>query len=208
MGLFAFYPYRNARLKLSTYQGLGIGWLFITTLLCLAPMGYAQVLEKDPSLEGVPGNNNNPILAPLNPTASSPGNFYPEPSQQQSSSQPRPSNPVPSPKIILKGNVTTLDSALIQEKGLVDWYGWYMSCREYLIYSGGFRCPIGTMIRFNRNGQMTALTNDFACRVSVAQKLFPLPRQTKLDAILLPVRSAKAPPASPEELYQRLKGGD
>ncbi|MBY0403842.1 MAG: hypothetical protein K2X66_08075 [Cyanobacteria bacterium] len=207
MGLFAVYPYRKKSLKLSTHRALCLGWLLLLCLLFLVPVSYTQVLEKDPSLEGTPRNNSNNNLPPLNPTVSSPGNFYSDPSQQRPSNA-SPPNTSPSPKIILKGNVTTLDTAMIQEKDLVDWYGWYMSCREYLIYSGGFRCPIGTMIRFNRNGQMTALSNDFACRVSVAQKLFPLPKQTKLDAILLPVRSAKAPPASPEELYQRLKGGD
>jgi hypothetical protein len=120
---------------------------------------------------------------------------------------PNPPNPkTPSPKITLKGNITTLDTALIQEADTVDWYGWYMACRKYLILTGGIQCPVGTKIRFNKGGLMTPYSNDTDCIQSVLSKRFPLPTNTKLEGVILPVRSSRVPPASPQELYNLLKG--
>lgn len=172
---------------------------FTALLLSLLSVGTlfasAQVLEEDPLLKAHPPKQS---TYPNQPSYGQP------PINQQDASGIRAS----SNKMVLKGNVTTLDTAMIQEKDIVDWYGWYMACRQYLVQTGGIQCSIGTMIRFNRNGYMTALTAEPACILSVSQKVFPLPRNTKVDGILLPVRSARSAPASPDELYRYLKGGN
>jgi hypothetical protein len=108
---------------------------------------------------------------------------------------------------ILKGNIVSLDAAILEEKGTVDWYGWYMACRQYLIRAGGLNCRIGTMIRFDRSGMMTALSSDLPCVYSVSQKRFALPPNTAVEGIILPVRSGRAQPATPEELHRYLQGG-
>ena len=113
--------------------------------------------------------------------------------------------PVKEKPLVLRGNVTTLDDAIVQEKETVNWYGWYLSCRQYLGENGGLSCPLGTMIRFNKNGVTQAMSQDPACIISAAQKYFPLPPNTKLTAILLPVRSGQKPPASPQELLQQIR---
>lgn len=107
-----------------------------------------------------------------------------------------------SSKIILKGSVTTLENAIIQEKDRVDWYQWYLSCRTYLAQSGGFACPIGTLIQFNKNGTTQTNSTNPVCIQSVISKRFPLPKTTQLRAVILPVRSGAAPPAPPSELYR------
>lgn len=169
---------------------------FLTTALVCASMcvmtgpGFAQQLEEDPSL--VPLHQNKPTIH-----GNTQENRNPAHSGTFSTGGSR---------TVLKGNITTLDTALVQEKDTVDWYGWYMACREYLLATGGLNCSIGALIRFNRNGQMTSLTPEPGCMMSVARKRFPLPPETKLDAIILPVRSGKARPATPEELYYYLKG--
>lgn len=101
--------------------------------------------------------------------------------------------------------VKTLQQAMEDEKGDVNWYAWYMAARAYLARAGGLRCALGTPIRFYRNGSVEASTFDPVCLASVAGRHFPLPAKTKLDVLILPVRAGEAPPASPEELYSRVK---
>jgi hypothetical protein len=148
----------------------------------------AQMLEPDPVVEDM---KKPPIPPPNVPGA---------PAQPSSTSK------TPTPKITLKGNITTLDTALIQEADTVDWYGWYMACRKYLILTGGIQCSVGTKIRFNRGGLMTPYSSDPDCVQSVLSKRFPLPTNTKLEGVILPVRSSRVPPASLQELYNLLKG--
>jgi hypothetical protein len=104
---------------------------------------------------------------------------------------------------VLTGEVS-VESAMVMEQD-VDWYAWYLAARRHVAEHGGFSdCPLGTMIRFHKNGYVEALSNKPACRFSAALKRFPLPADSRLKAILLPVRSGKLPPASPTELYQHL----
>ena len=105
---------------------------------------------------------------------------------------------------VLKASVKTLDAA-IREEAHVDWYSWYMAARNYLSVTGGLQCKLNTPIKFHRNGRIEASTRDAYCLQSVAFKQFGLPKNTALDAVILPVRSGSAPPASKEELYQLIR---
>jgi len=109
---------------------------------------------------------------------------------------------------MITGQVQTLQQAIISESGTVDWYGWYLSARDYLGRMGGLQCALGTPIKFYRNGRIEALTFSPVCQASVAGRVFPLPAKTKLDAIILPVRPGEGPPATPEEIYSRVNGGN
>jgi hypothetical protein len=179
---------KHSAIKIKSNTRIHSHWLtFLLGILMISqtmPL-MAQMLEPDPVLEEM---KKPPITSPSPPTQK----------KTESKSQ--------SPKITLKGNITTLDTALIQEADTVDWYGWYMGCRKYLILTGGIQCPVGTKIRFNRGGLMTPYSNDSDCIQSVLSKRFPLPTNTKLEGIILPVRSSRVPPASPQELYNLLKG--
>lgn len=109
-----------------------------------------------------------------------------------------------SQKITLTGKVQTLQDAIASETD-VNWYAWYLACRAYLSQSGGLHCSIGTEIKFFRNGRMMPLTSDPVCLASATGRRFPLPQQTQLDALILPVRNGKAPPVSRDELYDRIQ---
>ncbi len=108
---------------------------------------------------------------------------------------------------VLKGRIQTLDLAIEAESGIVDWYGWYMACREYLMMTGGFQCPKGTIIRFYKNGKIKAQSNLPMCRMSAQIKHFPLPQTTQLKALELPIRgdALQVPPASEAELLKQVK---
>lgn len=106
---------------------------------------------------------------------------------------------------LITGKVETLQQAIESEKDTVDWYGWYLSAREYISRNGGLRCSLGTPIKFYRNGRIEALTFDTACVGSVLGKRFPLPESTRLDALILPVRPGHGPPASESEIYSRIR---
>jgi hypothetical protein len=118
--------------------------------------------------------------------------------------QTQDNTPSPEHPLVLNAKVQTLQQAIESERFLVDWYAWYLSLREYLSRSGGLHCPLGTPIKFYRNGRMEAMSDEPRCRISVATRSFLLPPQTRLDAILLPVRRGTAPPASRNELYTRI----
>jgi hypothetical protein len=126
------------------------------------------------------------------------GNVYKEqsgfPSQQ------------PKGEPMLKIQVKTYQEAVILEKNTVDWYAWYLAVRSYLNQTGGLNdCVLGTPIKIYKQGRIEALSPDPICRVSVGWRKFPLPRNTQLDALILPVRSGKLPPASPDELQNRIQ---
>ncbi|MGE0199656.1 MAG: hypothetical protein AB7P76_01670 [Candidatus Melainabacteria bacterium] len=112
---------------------------------------------------------------------------------------PAAATPQPAPDVVLHGGVTTLESA-IQTETAIDWYAWYMAARRYLMATGGISCPVGTPIRFYKNGRLDADSHDGVCLYSLKNKRFPLPENTALDAVILPTRSAIAPPANPGEL--------
>lgn len=107
--------------------------------------------------------------------------------------------------IVLNGKIESLQSAIDIERDKVDWYAWYLSVRKYLARTGGLPCMLGTPIRFYRNGRIEALTPDPVCQASVQHRRFPLPAETRLDAILLPVRKGTLPPVTPNELYSKIK---
>jgi hypothetical protein len=107
--------------------------------------------------------------------------------------------------LVLNGKIESLQSAIDIERDKVDWYAWYLSVRKYLARTGGLPCMLGTPIRFYRNGRIEALTPDPVCQASVEHRRFPLPAETRLDAILLPVRKGTLPPVTPNELYTKIK---
>lgn len=107
--------------------------------------------------------------------------------------------------LVLSGKIQTLDAAIESERNFVDWYAWYLSVRAYLAQTGGLPCSLGTPIKFYRNGYIQALTTEWRCLQSTQHRMFPLPRNTRLDAVILPVRQRTAPPASPSELYSRIQ---
>ena len=109
------------------------------------------------------------------------------------------------PPLVLTGKVQTLQQAIESERDTVDWYAWYLSARQYLGQTGGIRCPLGTPIKFYRNGHIEALSFDPYCISSVTDRHFPLPKNTQLDALILPVRPGQGPPASRQEIYSRVQ---
>lgn len=111
----------------------------------------------------------------------------------------------PSGTTVLTGQVQTLQQAIVSENS-VDWYAWYLSARDYLGRMGGLQCPLGTPIKFYRNGRIEALTFNPLCQASVAGRVFPLPQKTHLEAVVLPVRPGEGPPASRDEIYSRVNG--
>lgn len=106
---------------------------------------------------------------------------------------------------LITGKVQTLQQAIDSERDGVDWYAWYMSARGYIGNTGGLRCALGTPIKFYRNGKMEALTFDTGCIASVQGRRFPLPANTSLDALILPVRPGEGPPATRDEIYSRIR---
>ncbi|MBX2860106.1 MAG: hypothetical protein KTR14_02655 [Vampirovibrio sp.] len=112
--------------------------------------------------------------------------------------------PETSKKQVLQGGISTLQGAIEQEAGLVDWYGWYLKVRAYLRSTGGFQCSVGTPIRFYKGGKVEAKSSSLACVRSAAIKYFPLPKETKLKAVVFPVRGPKMPAATPEEVEYRV----
>lgn len=106
----------------------------------------------------------------------------------------------------LKIQIKTYQEAVVAERGRVDWYAWYLAAREYLAATGGLnRCMVGTPIKFYKEGRIEAMSPDPFCQMSVKWRRFPLPSNTQLDALILPVRPGKLPPASPAEIQQRIQ---
>ncbi len=115
------------------------------------------------------------------------------------------SDPSLAPKkpVVLEGKAITLQEAIDQETS-VDWYGWYLACREYLKVTGGLSCSEGTPIVFHKNGLIQAQSNNFRCKQSVQFKRYRLPENTQLSQLILPVRSNVKPPAPRQELLNRI----
>jgi hypothetical protein len=126
--------------------------------------------------------------------------LYGHANQQSETQSPSPQKP-----LVLSGKIETLQQAIESERNTVDWYAWYLAARDYLSRTGGLQCALGTPIKFYRNGEMEALTDELRCRASMLNRNFPLPPRTRLDAVILPVRRGTAPPASPDELYSRIR---
>lgn len=103
---------------------------------------------------------------------------------------------------ILKGQIKTLEAA-IDEEGNVDWYVWYLACRQYLMETGGFRCPAGTAVYFYRSGQLDTDSQDPFCQASVRGKFYPMPEKTALEVLILPVRRQHDLPATRQEILRR-----
>ncbi len=153
----------------------------VLPVILLATMASAQQLDTEPS------------LPPLFP-------------HSDESNASTPTSPPSKKPLVLQGSVKTLDAAIEAERGTVNWYQWYLNARDYLSRTGGLPCELGTDIKFYKSGRIEALTPDPVCRLSLNWRNFPLPPETQLDAVILPVRSGAAPPASPEELMRRIQG--
>lgn len=110
--------------------------------------------------------------------------------------------------VTLKSTVKTLDVALKEEMGKVDWYGWYLAARNYIAHNGFINCPLGTPIKFYRDGRIEPMSFSAPCVASTMNMNFPLPKNTSVDVIILPTRPSVIPPASPQELYDFLRQSD
>lgn len=159
--------------------GLSAGLATVLLTCCLPLYGSAQELEEDPA---VPASNE--AVQPVNnsPQRGENGRF------------------------VLQGSIQTLEAAISAEKDSVDWYNWYLNARKYISKRGGLACPSGTLLTFKKNGQVEAKTLDPRCLLSIEGMNYPLPQNTVLDAVILPVRSSILPPATPTEIYQRTNG--
>jgi len=115
-------------------------------------------------------------------------------------------------RVVLQGGVS-LDDAMALEgriqsgKQAIDWYGWYLSARESITERGGLQCKLGTLIRINKAGLFQASSPDPDCQKSVARQWFPLPQNSHIPVIILPVRSGAWQPMSEQELLRRVDQG-
>lgn len=118
-------------------------------------------------------------------------------------SSPAPQSNQSKQGFVLHGSVFSIQDAMAEESH-INWYQWYLSARNYLAQTGGLNCPLGTPIVFYKSGQIGAKTTSARCLQSISGRFYPLPKQTRLQALFLPVRSGKAPPASVEEIQWRV----
>jgi hypothetical protein len=174
--------------------------------MALLTCGWAQTLPPDAALSHE-FNEREFVLKPLVdnlPSDSSPGNptLLKGNAIQKNDAGMTPAGQ--SGTLVLTGQVQTLQQAMESESGSVDWYGWYLAARQYLERTGGLQCALGTPIKFYRQGRIEALSFNPICQASVSGRNFPLPYKTKLEALILPVRSGESPPASPQEIYTRI----
>jgi hypothetical protein len=158
----------------------------LTGIMLMGPMGLGFSQELDTEQ----------ILPPLVDTS--------VPQEQDPPEQASVSPPA-SKKMVLNAKVQTLQEAIVSEQNIVNWYAWYLACREYLSRTGGLKCELGTPIKFYKGGRIEALTLDPMCLVSVSGRRFDLPQKTSLDALILPVRNGYNPPATPQEIYSRVE---
>ena len=176
-------------MRFSWWQGFNMPFILrmaVFTLIFCLPVAGAQSfppMPSDPEL----------MLKPLVDRSGDPKDNEAE----QTAPQPV------SPKVIT-GQVKSLQQATLDERGLVDWYAWYLAAREYLGRMGGLQCALGTPIKFYRGGRIEAISFSPVCQASVAGRFFPLPAKTRLGAVILPVRAAESPPANPQEIYNRI----
>lgn len=178
--------------------------LILLTGLCILQSGHGWALEPQPQAQ----LEHEEFFRPLVDTSRQKelGEIRLEPLEGRAHRQGEiPVNETSSQSRIITGQVKTLQEAIDSEKDVVDWYGWYLAARGYISQSGGLRCPLGTPIKFYRNGKIEALTFDSACMASVIGRRFPLPPNTQLDALILPVRPGQGPPATRDEIYSRIR---
>ncbi len=199
---------------LFTLNKLGFTRLILLLCLGLAVWGYLPALAEETLAEGTvqdaesffkPLVDTSQIQPELEPVTLTPLEAK---VQKQGEKQGEMQGEVPvsnAPTKILTGKVQTLQQAIESERDVVNWYAWYLSAREYIGQTGGLRCSLGTPIKFYRSGKMEALTFDTNCIASVTGRRFPLPLNTSLDALILPVRSGQGPPASRDEIYSRIR---
>lgn len=189
-----------------------IGIVRLILLLCLgwSMCAWEGALAEEPLMEGT-GQESEPFFKPLVDTSQTQPELEPvtltplEAHAQKQGEQPGEVPVSNAPTKILTGKVQTLQQAIESERDVVNWYAWYLSAREYIGQTGGLRCSLGTPIKFYRSGKMEALTFDTNCIASVTGRRFPLPANTSLDALILPVRSGQGPPASRDEIYSRIR---
>jgi hypothetical protein len=156
-------------------------------ILILLPVGLsAQELEGDPSIP-------RPWEAPEM--------IYPRDTKRpEKISVPRMSD---NDRPILSGTIT-LQTALQMEQERIDWYTWYLDARRYLATHDGIRCETGTTLLFRKDGRMTALTDEPACLATVANKRFPLPLATNVEAVIFPHIPMRTAPVDADALLQFL----
>ncbi len=174
----------RAVLTLAVTLGLGF-----TAALSLMPHAYALSAPEPKTsfvneLAPLPDENNRGWDVP-SPTAL----FATESDMKLTSNSSGNGTPV----FVLTGRIQTLQDATESEKETVDWYGWYLSVREYLRKTGSFQCQVGTPIKFYKSGYIEALTTEPLCRASAASHFYALPEATALDAIILPIRNSNKP---------------
>ncbi len=155
---------------------------------------FSQQLEADPAIQ-MENHEFKPLTGPTEPVD-------PWKSPNQGGEQPYDKQK----KMVLKGEIKTktLYDA-IKDESNVDWYGWYMRTREYLGATGGIQCPLGTPIKFYKNGTIQPISQFPVCRTSLIGRHMPLPKNTELEAIILPTREGTGPPASKQELMYYLR---
>jgi hypothetical protein len=203
---FIFYPAKPMLILKS------IGLIRLILLICLAwgyVGGWPALAEE--VLAGGTVQESEPFFKPLVDTSQVQPELEPvtlTPLEANVYKQGEKQGEIPvsnAPTKILTGKVQTLQQAIESERDVVNWYAWYLSAREYIGQTGGLRCRLGTPIKFYRSGKMEALTFDTNCIASVTGRRFPLPANTSLDALILPVRSGQGPPASRDEIYSRIR---
>jgi hypothetical protein len=85
----------------------------------------------------------------------------------------------------------------------VDWYRWYRQLRGYLRANGGVWCRPDTPIRFERDGRITAETDDPQCSMSLRRLHYAIPSNARVSEITLSVPAGKKP-LSRDELQARI----
>ncbi|WMU93357.1 hypothetical protein EMOOHJMP_00164 [Microcystis phage MaAM05] len=207
---FVFYPAK----PMLNLKRLGFVWLILLVGLAWGGFGGWPASAEEVLAEGTvqesepffkPLVDTSQVQPELEPVTLTPLEAHVEKQGEKQGQMPGEIPVSNAPTKILTGKVQTLQQAIESERDVVNWYAWYLSAREYIGQTGGLRCSLGTPIKFYRSGKMEALTFDTNCIASVTGRRFPLPANTSLDALILPVRSGQGPPASRDEIYSRIR---
>ncbi|WP_373531944.1 hypothetical protein [Vampirovibrio sp.] len=89
-----------------------------------------------------------------------------------------------------------------QAKQPANWYDWYRNLHGYLSSEGGVLCSPGTELQFHTDGKITAVSRDAACVASLAGLSYPLPENTSVSQLSLPIRKYSGWPLSSRALQQ------
>lgn len=84
----------------------------------------------------------------------------------------------------------------------VDWYDWYRNLHGYLNSVGGVLCSPGTDLRFHQDGRITAVSRDAICLASLENLNYPLPENTPVQVLSLPIRKHSYWPLSHRALRE------